>query len=141
MPTPSPNIRIEFQLTLADWIEWRRANLSKPRLAFLILAEISLIRLIILCALTIFLARLRGVPGWLPILVLSLIGVGQIYLSTVSRFRRPRLKQQWVKEIADETITVETNPDGFDYFSNKVSYKPTWDEDASVYQTKRLLMF
>src|SRR5262245_9359350 len=121
MPTPSSNMRIEFQLTLADWIEWKRANLSK-RLAFLILAETSLIPLIITFSLTIVLAWLRYVPDWLPILILSLIAPGQIYVSGLSRFRRRSSKQEWLNEIADQTITVETNPDGFDYFSNKVSY-------------------
>jgi cell division protein FtsW (lipid II flippase) len=134
-------MRIEFQLTLADWIEWKRANLSKQRLAFLILAETSLIPLIVICALTIVLAWLRYVPGWLPIVILSLIALGQIYLSGLSRFRRRHLKEEWLNESGDQTITVETNPDGFDYFSNRVSYKPTWNEVASVYQTKRLLMF
>ena len=141
MPTPSSNMRIEFQLTLADWIEWKRANLSKQRLVVLILAETSLIPLVVVCALTIVLAWLRYVPGWLPIVILSLIALGQIYLSCFSRFRRRFLKDEWLNEIADETITIETNPDGFDYFSNKVSYKPTWNEVASVYQTKLLLMF
>ena len=124
-----------------DWIEWKRANLSKQRLVFLIVAETSLIPLIIICALSIALAWLRYVPGWLPILILSVIPLGQIYLSGFSRFRRRALRQDWLNEIADQTITVETNPDGFDYFSNRVSYKPTWNEVASVYQTKRLLMF
>ena len=50
------------------------------------------------------------------------------------------MKEAWLNEIADQTITVETNPDGFDYVSNKVSYKATWNEVASVYQTKHLLM-
>jgi hypothetical protein len=50
------------------------------------------------------------------------------------------LKKEWLNEIADQTITVELNPNGFDYLSEKLSCKPTWDEVASVYQTKRLLM-
>ena len=137
----SSSMKIKFQLTLADWIEWRRANLSRQRLAFLVLAETSLIPLIIICALTIFLAWFRFVPDWLAIAILSLIALGQIYLSGLSRSRRRRLKQEWLKEIADQTITVETNPDGFDYFSNQFSHKPTWKEVTSVYQTKRLLMF
>lgn len=141
MSTPSSNMRIEFQLTLADWIEWKRANLSKRWLALLTLAETSLIPLIIVFALTIVLAWLRYVPGWLPIVILSLIALGQIYLTGVSRVRRHILKQEWLNEIAYQTITVETNANGFDYSSTRVSYKPTWNEVASVYQTKRLLMF
>src|SRR5262249_18398426 len=47
---------------------------------------------------------------------------------------------EWLNEIADQTITVALNPNGFDYLCERFSCKPTWDEVASVYQTKRLLM-
>ena len=133
-------MRIEFQFTLAEWLEWKRGILSKQRLALLTLAETSLIPLIITCAITIVLASLRYVPGWLPTVILSLIALGQIYLSGLSRFRRRPLKKEWLNEISDQTITVELNPNGFDYLCEKFSCKPTWDEVASVYQTKRLLM-
>jgi hypothetical protein len=140
MPTPSPQMRIEFQFTLAEWLEWKRGILSKQRLALLTLAETSLIPLIITCAITIVLASLRYVPGWLPTAIVSLIALGQIYLSRLSRFRRRPLKQEWLNEIADQTITVEMNPNGFDYLCEIFSCKPTWDEVASVYQTKRLIL-
>jgi hypothetical protein len=51
------------------------------------------------------------------------------------------LKKEWLNEIANRTYTVQLNDNGFDYFSADSSYKPTWNEIASVYQTKRLLMF
>ncbi len=105
------------------------------------IAETSLIPLGILCAVTIFLVWLRYVPGWLPIVLLALIALGQIYLSTVARFRKRALKKEWLDEIAAQKYTVELNENGFDYFSTNVSYKPTWNEVGSVYQTKRLLMF
>lgn len=134
-------MRIEFQLTLTDWLEWKRASLSQQRLAFLLLAEGSLIPLIVVFGLTIVLAWLRYIPGWVPIVILSLIALGQIYLAGLSRFRVHHLKEEWLREIGEQTITVETNQDGFDYFSNEFSHQPVWNEVASVYQSKRLLMF
>jgi hypothetical protein len=101
----------------------------------------SVIPLGILCALTILFVWLRYVPGWFPIVILALIALGQIYLSAFPRFRRVALKREWLNEIAAQKYTVELNEDGFDYFSHNVSYKPTWKEVASVYQTKHLLMF
>ena len=134
-------MRIEFQFSLNEWIEWKRANLPKTKFVLLRIAETSLIPLGILCAVTIFLVWLRYVPGWLPIVLLALIALGQIYLSTVARFRKRALKKEWLDEIAAQKYTVELNENGFDYFSTNVSYKPTWNEVGSVYQTKRLLMF
>jgi hypothetical protein len=81
-------------------------------------------------------------PGWVVIAILAVIALDQIYLSTVpSRFRKGTLKKEWLSEIANRTYTVQLNDDGFDYSSTDSSYKPTWNEVASVYQTKRLLMF
>ena len=134
-------MRIEFQLSLNEWIEWKRANLSRNRFVLIRIAESSVIPLAILCALTIFLVWLRYVPGWLPIVLIALIALGQIYLSTVSRFRKRALRKEWLNEIAAQKYTVELNENGFDYFSTNVSYKPSWNEVASVYQTKHLLMF
>jgi hypothetical protein len=142
MPTPSSQMRIEFQFTLAEWIEWKRANVSKPRLVLLSIAETSVIPLAILLGLTAVLVWLRFAPGWLVIAILAVIALDQIYLSTVpSRFRKGTLKKEWLNEIANRTYTVQLNDNGFDYFSADSSYKPTWNEIASVYQTKRLLMF
>ena len=134
-------MRIDFQLSLDEWIEWKRANLSRSRFVLLRIAETSVIPLGILCALTILFVWLRYVPGWLPIVILALIALGQIYLSAFPRFRRATLKKEWLNEIETQKYTVELNEDGFDYFSTNVSYKPTWKEVASVYQTKHLLMF
>ena len=134
-------MRIDFQFSLNEWIEWKRANLSRTRFVLLRIAETSVIPLGIFCALIILFVWLRYVPGWLPIGILALIALGQIYLSAVPRFRRAALKKEWLNEIAAQTYTVELNEDGFDYSSTNVSYKPTWKEVASVYQTKHFLMF
>jgi hypothetical protein len=134
-------MRIDFQFTLNDWIEWKRANLSKPRLLFLRLVETYVVPLIIAGVLTFVLSWLRYIPGWSPIVVLVLIAVGQIHLSMNSRFGRRALRNEWLTEIADQKVTVELNDNGFDYVSEKLTAKPTWDEVASVYQTKHLLMF
>ena len=134
-------MRIDFQLSLNEWIEWKRANLSRNRFVALRIAETSVIPLAILTASTIVLVWLRHVPGWLPIVILCLIGLGQIFLSTVPGFRKRVLKNEWLRDFANQKFTVELNENGFDYFSARVSYKPTWDEVASVYQTKHLLIF
>lgn len=134
-------MRIDFQLSLDEWIEWKRANLSRNRVMVLRLAERSVIPLAILAALTTFFAWLRHVPGWLPIVIIALIGVGQIFLSTVPGFRKTALKKEWLHDFAQQRFTVETNEYGFNYFSARGSYKPTWDEVAAVYQTKHLLIF
>jgi YcxB-like protein len=134
-------MRIDFQLSLNEWIEWKRANLSRNRFTALRIAEGSVIPLAILTALTFILVWLRYVPGWLPIVILGLIGLGQIFLSTVPGFRKRALKKEWLGAFANQRFTVELNENGFDYSSATVSYKPTWNEVASVYQTKHLLMF
>jgi hypothetical protein len=133
-------MRVEFQFSLNEWIEYKRGGLPKTKFVLLRIAETSVLPLGILCALTAVLVWLRYVPGWLPIAILALIALGQIYLSTIPRFRRGALKQEWLNDVAAQHYTVELNENGFDYFSSNVSYKPTWNEVASVYQTRRLLM-
>jgi len=119
-------------------------------LALLRVAETSWIPLAFLCAFTTVVILLRQwnvstpvtpyIPGWLPILILIVIAVGQTYLSTIPRFRRNVLWKEWRGEVADHKCSLELTESGFDYTSINATYKPCWSEVASVFQTKQLLM-
>ncbi len=93
-------MRFDFQFSLNEWIEWKHANLSRNRFVLLRIAESSVIPLAILCALTIVFGSLRYLPSWLPIVMVGLIALGQIYLSTVPRFGRGALKKEWLTKRA-----------------------------------------
>ena len=97
-------MKIEFQLTLNEWLEWERKNLSPLGLWFLKLAETSWLPLSFLLALSVVLVSLRfakvatpmspEVPEWWPIGILVLLALAQIYLSLFPNFRTRVLKKE-----------------------------------------------
>jgi hypothetical protein len=141
---------IEFQLTFKEWLEWKRKNLSPRRLSLLKVAEMSWLPLALLLALSVTLVSLRFVnvaptisskfPEWLPIVILVLLATARIYLSLFSNLRRRVLKKEWQSNIANLKCKVELTENGLDYVSGTSTYKPTWPEVASVFQTKQLLI-
>jgi len=144
-------MKIEFQLTLDEWLEWKRKNQSAVGLWFLKLAEAAWMPLSFLLALSGIVVSLRFVrvatplsseiPDWLPIAILVLLASARIYLSLFSNLRRRVLRREWQSQIANLTCKVELTESGFDYVSGSSTYKPTWPEVTSVFQTKQLLMF
>jgi len=50
------------------------------------------------------------------------------------------LKEEWQSQIANLKCKVELTESGIDYVSGTSTYKPTWPEVASVFQTKQLLL-
>ncbi len=144
-------MKIEFQFTLVEWLEWKRKNQSPVSLWFLMLAEALWLPFSFLLALSVIAVSLRLlkvnlsltnlIPDWLPLVVLVLLASARIYLSLFPKLRRRVLKKEWRREIAGLKCKVELTENGFDYESGSSIYKPTWPEVASVFQTKRLLMF
>ena len=142
---------IEFQISFAEWLEWKRGGLSKFRLAVLRIAEAAWIPLCFLCAVSVVVSVLqvlnpalvasRFVPGWLPIPILVMMAAVQIFLSTVPTMRRSAVKKDWLAEVANEHIKVELTETGFEYVSEKAAHSPLWSEVAEVFQSKSLLMF
>lgn len=142
---------IEFQITLNEWMEWKRKNLSPLRLFLLKVAETLWLPLSLLLALSVILVSLRfvkaaptissEVPEWLPIAVVALLALARIYLSLFPKLRTPALKKEWQSEVADLKCKIQLTENGFDYVSGASTYKPTWPEVTSVFQTKQLLMF
>jgi hypothetical protein len=60
---------------------------------------------------------------------------------TLDEWRRRVVKEEWQSQIANLKCRVELTENGFDYVSGSSTYKPTWPEVTSVFQTKQLLMF
>lgn len=144
-------MKIEFQLTLPEWLEWKRKNQSPVSLWFLNMTEAAWLPLSFLLVLSCIVVSMRFVtapttllseiPDWLPIAILVLLAAARIYLSLFPNLRKGVLKKEWQSEIANLKCKVELTQNGFDYELGSSSYKPTWPEVASVFQTKRLLMF
>jgi hypothetical protein len=144
-------MKIEFQFTLGEWLEWKRKNQSPVSLWFLRLAEALWLPLLFLLALSVIAVSLRVlkvnaaltnmIPDWLPLVILVLLASARIYLSFFSKLRRGVLKKHWRSKVAGLKCKVELTENGFDYEAGSSIYKPTWPEVASVFQTKRLLMF
>lgn len=142
---------IEFQLTVDEWVEWKRKNLTPLRLLFLKVAEQTWLPLSLLLTLSVILVSLRfldvvspfasQVPAWLPIAMLALLGLTRIYLSLFPKLRKRELKKEWRSEIANLKCKVQLTENGFNYHSGELTYEPTWREVASVFQTKQLLIF
>lgn len=145
------SMKIEFQFTLDEWLEWKRKNQSPVSLWFLKFAEVAWLPLSFLLALSVMLVSLKlmrvaaplsnKIPDWLPIVILVLLAGARIYLSLFSNLRSRVLRKEWQSQIANLKCKVELTENGFDYESGAQTFKPTWPEVISVFQTKRLLMF
>jgi hypothetical protein len=144
-------MRIEFQYNFDEWLEWKRASVLALRLAVLQVAEILLIPLSFLLGLGLIMVSLRflnlatpitgRVPVWLPILILILIAISQIYLSTIPTLRTRVLKKEWQNQMANLEYKLDVTEQGFDSISENLTRKTPWKEISSVFQTKRLLIF
>ena len=150
MSGSNDSMKIEFQFTLGEWLEWKRKNQSPVSLLFLRLAEALWLPLLFLLALSVIAVSLRVlkvnasltnmIPDWLPLVILVFLASARIYLSLFSKLRRGVLKKDWRSEVAGLKCKVELTENGFDYEAGPSIYKPTWPEVASVFQTNRLLM-
>ena len=141
-------LRLEFQITLNDWLEFRRKEQSIFRLWLLHLAEGLWWPLLVLLVLSILIvaATLSGLvkisfPTWLPIPILVLIAASRIYLSVPDISATRRAKSEWKEEAADVICTVELSDDGFRYVAGPSTYEVRWSEIGSVFQTDRVLIF
>ena len=141
-------LKLEFQITLNDWLEFRRKELSVFRLWLLHLAEGLWRPLLVLLVLSILLvaATLSGLvrilfPTWLPIPILVLIAASRIYLSLPDISATRRAKDEWKEEAANVICTVDLSDDGFRYVAGPSTYEVRWSEIGSVFQTERVLIF
>ena len=141
-------LRLEFQITLNDWLEFRRRELSVFRLCLLNLADGLWRPLLVLLVLSVLLvaATLSGLvrisfPTWLPIPILVLIAASRIYLSLPGISATRKAKNEWRQEAANVVCTVELSEDGFRYVAGPSTHEVRWSEIGSVFQTERVLIF
>src|SRR5437867_2387901 len=110
-------MRIEFQYNFNEWLEWKRASVPALRLVLLQVAETFLTPLSFLFGLSLIMVSLRflnlataitgRVPAGLPILILILVAMGQIYLSTIPTLRTKVLKKEWQNQMANLEYKLE----------------------------------
>jgi hypothetical protein len=144
-------MRIEFQYSFDEWLEWKRANLRPSKLIFLRIAEASLMPLSLLCALSLTLAFLQylgvakivvpHISALVLLVLLLLLASAHIYLSTIPDLRKRALKQDWKQWVTQANYRLEITEEGINSNSTDPSCKTGWDEYSNVFQTKRLLMF
>ena len=144
-------MRIEFQYSLDEWLEWKRANLPLSKLILLCMAEASSIPLALLCALSLTLAFLEysdvatifvpHIPSLMLLVFLVPLASAHIYLSTMPHLRKAALKQDWKQWVTQPNYRLEITEDGINRNSTDPSFcKTGWNEYSHVFQTKRLLM-
>lgn len=145
MPEP---FKIEFQITLNDWLEFRRREQSVSRLWLLHLLDSLWAPLLVLLAVSVLLvaASLFGVvsialPVWLPIPILILIAASHVYRSLPANSATRKAENEWKRELANVGCTVELTENGFEYIAGSSTYKPAWTEVSSVFQSEHLLIF
>ncbi|HEX6043020.1 MAG TPA: hypothetical protein VFZ22_00925 [Pyrinomonadaceae bacterium] len=141
-------LKVEFQITLNDWLEFRTAELSTFRLWVLRLAERLSRPLVVLLVLSILVvaARLSGlvhvaIPNWLPIPILGLMAASQIYLSLPNISATRKARNEWKQRIANVAYTMELTNEGFHYFIGLSLIDIKWFEVDSVFQSEHVLMF
>jgi hypothetical protein len=142
------DIKLEFQITLTDWLEFRRREQSAFRLLLLRLADRSTLPLSCLLAasvLLVFLTRLGTInlsfPEWPPLALLVLLALCRIYLSVPSITNTRVAMKEWQKKLANLNCTFELTEEGFQIVSGPTTYQPTWPEVISVFQSENLLIF
>jgi hypothetical protein len=145
MPEP---LKINFQITLRDWLEFKWQEQSSFRLWLLQLADNSWVLLSVLLAasvllLSLTLSKIGGIsfPAWPPFAILVLLALCRIYLSVPSIKRTRLAKKEWKEKLANVNCTVQLTETGFQYVAGPTTYQPIWTEVASVFQSRSLLMF
>jgi hypothetical protein len=142
------HLKIKFQITLRDWLEFKRQEQSAFRLLFLQLADRSWVPLSVLLAASVLLLSLTlsrvvsiSFPAWPPFAILVLLAICRVYLSVPSIKATRLAKKEWKEKLANVTCTVQLTETGFQYVAGPSTYQPTWAEVASVFQSESLLMF
>lgn len=141
-------MRIEFQYNLAEWCEWKRANLNFLQLNLLRTTESLLKPLYLVCALGLIVILLqyleidstfsRSVPEWMPLVFLVLLALANIYLP---QLRKQSLKKEWEEWIRQPNYKLEIREEGIDNNSTEAGCFTGWNDFSAVFQTKQLLMF
>jgi hypothetical protein len=142
------HLKIEFQITLYDWLEFRRKEQSAFRLLLLQLADSSWLPLCFLLAASVLLLSLTlsrvvsiSFPAWLPFAILVLLALCRVYLSVPSIKATRLAKKEWKEKLTNLNCTIELTETGFRYVAGPSTYQPKWPEGASVFESESLLMF
>jgi hypothetical protein len=142
------HLKVEFQISLNDWLEFRRSELSGFQLWLLRVAGGLLWPLLVLLVLSILVvvARVSGlvqvsIPNWLPIPILALMAASQIYLSLPNITATRKARTEWKQRIANVAYTMELTNEGFRYVVGPSVFDVKWFEVDSVFQSEHVLMF
>jgi hypothetical protein len=142
------HLKIEFQITLHDWLEFKRKEQSPFRLWLLQLADSSWLPLSFLLAgsvllFSLTLSRVVSIPfpAWPTFAILVLLALCRVYLSVPSIKATRLAKKEWKEKLANINCMVELTGTGFQYVAGPSTYQPTWPEVGSVFQSESLLMF
>jgi hypothetical protein len=142
------HLKIEFQVTLYDWLEFRRKEQSAFRLWLLQLAGSSWLPLTLLLAASVLLLSLTlltvvsiSFPAWPPFAILVLLALCRVYLSEPSIKATLLAKKEWKEKLANLNCSVELTETGFQYVAGPSTYQPTWPDVSSVFQSESLLIF
>jgi hypothetical protein len=142
------HLKIKFQITLHDWLEFKRKEQSVFRLWLLQLSDSSWLPLSVLVVasallFSLILARVVSVsfPAWPPFAILILLALCRVYLSVPSIKATRLAKKEWKERLANLNCTVELTETGFQYVAGPSTYQPVWPDVGSVFQSERLLMF
>ena len=146
--TMAEHLKIEFQITLNDWLEFRRREQSVFRLWLLHLLDSLWAPLLVLLAVSVLLVAtsLFGIvsislPVWLPIPILILVAASHVYRSLPTNSATRKAENEWKRELANVGCTMELSENGFEYIAGSSIYKPAWAEVSSVFQSEHLLIF
>ena len=141
-------LKLQFQITLHDWLEFRGKEQSVFRLWLLRLADGLWVPLWVLLAVSVLLVAAMlakivniALPAWLPIPILSLVAVCHVYRSLPFNTATLKATNEWKKVLANVDCTVELTEDGFQNIAGSTTYKPAWSEVGSVFQSEHLLIF
>ena len=141
------NFKLEFQITLNDWLEFRRREQSAFRLRFLHLADALWIPMLVLLAVSILLVAASlirvfsiSVPAWLPIPILVLVAASHVYRSLPTNSATRKAEKEWKRKFANVGCTVELTDNGFQYIAGSSTYNPKWAEVGTVFQSEHLLI-
>ena len=137
-------MRIEFTYRLDEWLEWKRANLSAVRLLLLEIAEASELPLSILSVVSIVILFFRHLNGstamtvhfssWVPGVLLTLLGIAELYLSRTPDLRKKVLQKEWKGWRARLEYKLDITENGIDFNSIQGS-RTTWNRFTRVFQT------
>ncbi|MEN3327085.1 MAG: hypothetical protein V7638_1892 [Acidobacteriota bacterium] len=135
------HLKIQFQITLADWLEFKRREQTAFRLWLLHLADVLWVPMLVLLAVSILLVFSTSLPAWLPIPILVLVAASHVYRLLPANSATRKAEREWKRELADVDCTVELSDNGFQYIAGSSTYNATWAEVSSVFQSEHLLIF